>query len=71
MIGASRAELSRAKDREVFATGQRLPAYWEAGAGAPPLITVKAPLRAADGAVVGVLSTSLEVDGALEPEVGG
>jgi CheY-like chemotaxis protein len=67
VLGASRAELSRAKDREVFETGLRLPAYWERHAGSRTLLTAKAPLRGVDGSVVGVLSTSLEVDGVVSP----
>ncbi len=66
VLGAQRAERSRAKDRLVFETGQYLPSYWESsgdGAGSRMLLTAKAPLRAADGSVVGVLSTSLEVEG--------
>lgn len=65
ILGAARAARSRARDREVFETGRSLPPYWEE---APPstgggrLLTAKAPLRAADGSVIAVLSTTLEVE---------
>ncbi|TPG61174.1 response regulator [Roseomonas nepalensis] len=62
VLGAERAALGRAKDRAVIETGQGIPAFWETAEGGLLLLTSKAPLRAADGAVVGVLSTSLELD---------
>jgi PAS domain S-box-containing protein len=71
VLGAERAERSRAKDREVLETGRQLPSYWEEAphpGGRRMLLTAKAPLHGADGRVIGVLSTSLEIDpGALPP----
>ena len=76
VLGAERAAASRAKDRQVFETGRRLPTYWEEAAhpgGRRILLTAKAPLHAADGSVVGVLSTSLELEPgqAAMPDRGG
>jgi PAS domain S-box-containing protein len=72
VLGAERAERSRAKDREVLETGEQLPSYWEEAGhpgGRRVLLTAKAPLHAADGSVIGVLSTSLEIEpGALPPQ---
>jgi len=70
VLGAERAERSRAKDREVLETGRRLPSYWEEAADAAGprlLLTAKSPLRGADGSVIGVLSTSLEVEADMPP----
>jgi CheY-like chemotaxis protein len=66
VLGAERAAVSLARDRQVLASGERLPAFFEQ-AGPRRLLTAKAPLRAADGSVVGVLSTSLELDTGTEP----
>jgi PAS domain S-box-containing protein len=65
VLGAERAERSRARDREVIATGRHLPSYLEEApqaGGARLLLTAKAPLHAEDGSVIGVLSTSLELE---------
>ncbi len=67
LLGAERAAVSLAKDREVLDTGRRIPAFFEEAGDRSVLLTAKAPLRAADGTVVGVLSTSLEVDPASAP----
>ncbi len=69
ILGAERAALSRAKDRLVLETGRRLPTYVEATEGDRLLVTAKAPLRAADGSLLGVLSTSIEVDRAAVAEL--
>jgi CheY-like chemotaxis protein len=73
VLGAVRAERSRAKDREVFETGQGLPTYWEEAphAGARMLLTAKVPMRGAGGSVIGVLSTTLEVNAPPEAGSGG
>ncbi|WP_052401404.1 response regulator [Muricoccus aerilatus] len=62
LLSAERAVISRAKDRAVLETGQHVPAFWEVAENRSVLLTTKAPLRATDGTVVGVLSTSLELD---------
>lgn len=65
VLGAERAERSRARDREVIATGRQLPSYFDEApqaGGARMLLTAKAPLHAEDGSVIGVLSTSLELE---------
>jgi PAS domain S-box-containing protein len=70
VLGAERAARSRAKDLEVLQTGRQLPSYWEEApdpGGGRVLLTAKAPLRGADGSVIGVLSTSLEVEAAVPP----
>jgi CheY-like chemotaxis protein len=64
VLGDDRAARSRARDREVFATGNDLPVYWDQEPtldGPRWLLTSKAPLRDQDGAVIGVVSTSFEL----------
>lgn len=67
VLGGERAALIRAKDRAVIETGQPVPSFWEAAEGGGMLLTSKAPLRAADGAVLGVLTTSIELDPTAAP----
>jgi CheY-like chemotaxis protein len=65
VLGQERGERSRVKDREVLETGQHLSSYWEETVDPTTprfLLTSKAPLRASDGTVIGVLSISLEVE---------
>jgi CheY-like chemotaxis protein len=66
VLGEERAALSRARDREVLDTGRDLPAYWEAGPwqdAGRRLLTAKAPLRDSGGAIIGVVTTTVEVHG--------
>lgn len=66
VLGARRAALSLAKDRAVLDAGQGIASFWEVAEDRSMLLTTKAPLRAADGTVVGVLSTSIEVHPSCE-----
>ncbi|MCX7684521.1 MAG: EAL domain-containing protein [Acetobacteraceae bacterium] len=65
LFGAERAAFGRELDAEVFARGEALPGF-EEGATGPDgtrieLFTTKAPLRDAEGRVVAVLTTSLDI----------
>jgi PAS domain-containing protein len=60
VLGPERAARGRPRDREVLDTGRDVPPYWDGG---PRLLTAKAPLRAPDGAVIGVVTTSVELHG--------
>jgi hypothetical protein len=59
LLGTEPVGLSRLKDQEVLATGQAVAPFQEAPHGLPRMLTAKAPLRDANGAVVGVVSISL------------
>jgi diguanylate cyclase (GGDEF)-like protein/PAS domain S-box-containing protein len=65
LLGEARATRSRAADAEVFATGRALPGFEEevpdGSGGGRTLLTAKAPLRDAEGRVVAVLSTSMDI----------
>lgn len=65
LFGPERGTLSRELDKEVFARGEALPGFEEVAQGADgsriELFTTKAPLRDAQGDVVAVLSTSIDI----------
>jgi len=58
LFGPDRGARSRAADLAVLASGAPLPPYREEGAGGQ-LLTSKAPLRDAAGAVTAVITTSI------------